>query len=161
MALTWSLAAHNSLSSVHGFSPFQLVFGRNPVLPCLMNAKPPALDNETTSDIIRKNLNAMHAARQAHIKCESDSRVRRALRHNIRTSGDTVYVTGDKVYYKRVDSRRWKGPGTVIGQEGQQVLVKHGGVYIRVHPCRLTLEKQTVVGFDDTVKEKVTGVVDT
>ena len=90
---------------------------------------------------------------QAHIKCESDSRVRRALRHNIRTSGDTVYVTGDKVYYKRVDSRRWKGPGTVIGQEGQQVLVKHGGVYIRVHPCRLTLEKQTVVGFDDTVKE--------
>ena len=28
----------------------------------------------------------------------------------------------------------------MLGQDGQQVLVKHGGVYVRVHPCRLSLE---------------------
>ena len=149
MAIAWCLNAHNSLSNVHGFSPFQLVLGKNPSLPCLATDKPPALNDETTSDIIRKNLNAMHAARQAHIKCESDSKIRRALSHNVRTSGDTVYVTGDKVYFKRVDSKKWQGPGVVLGQHGQQVLVKNGGTYIRVHPCRLTLVKQTIVGFKE------------
>ena len=29
----------------------------------------------------------------------------------------------------------------MIGQDGQQVLVKHGGSYVRVHPCRLLLEQ--------------------
>ena len=31
--------------------------------------------------------------------------------------------------------------GTVIGQDGQQVLVKHGESYVKVHPCRLLLEE--------------------
>ena len=35
------------------------------------------------------------------------------------------------------DSYKWKGPGTVLSQEEQQILVKHGGVYVMVHPCRL------------------------
>ena len=41
-ALAWSLHAKNSLSNVHGFSPFQLTFGYNPQLPGVMNNKPPA-----------------------------------------------------------------------------------------------------------------------
>ena len=51
------------------------------------------------------------------------------------------YFTGDIVYYKRNNSNEWKGPGTVIGQDRQQVLVKHGGSYVTVHPCRLLLEQ--------------------
>ena len=30
----------------------------------------------------------------------------------------------------------------MIGQDSQQVLLKHGGTYIRVHPCRLLLERK-------------------
>ena len=103
MAVMWCVAAHNSLASVHGFSPFQLVFGRNPTLPVLQDSKPPALNDYdgNVSDLLRKNLESMHAARQAKIKSESDKRVRRALRHNIRTSGHKQYITGDRVYYKR------------------------------------------------------------
>ena len=55
----------------------------------------------------------------------------------MRTSGDIKYIDGDSVYYKRKDSSKWHGPATVLGQDGQQVLIKHGGVYVRVHPCRL------------------------
>ncbi len=44
---------------------------------------------------------------------------------------------GDKVYYKRVDCPEWKGPGTVIGQDGAVVFVRHGGTCIRVHRLRL------------------------
>ena len=140
-AMMWSICAKNSLMNVAGFSPFQLVFSKNPTLPCLLSDKPPALNEESQVDIIRQNLNTLHASRQAFIKSESSEKIRRALRHNIRSSGDIKYLSGDSVYYKRLNSRKWNGPGTVLGQDGQQVLVKHGGVYVRVHPCRLSLEK--------------------
>ena len=91
----------------------------------------------------------MHAARRAHIQSESDEKVRRALRHNVRTSGEVDFVTGDKVYYKRMDSKEWKGPGVIIGKDGKQVLVKHGGIYVRVHPCRLSLINDTIVGLSE------------
>ena len=34
----------------------------------------------------------------------------------------------------------WEGPGIVIGKENKQILVKHGGQYIRVHSGRLQLK---------------------
>ena len=37
------------------------------------------------------------------------------------------------------DSREWHGPATVLGQGGQQVLIKNGSSYFRVHPCQLQL----------------------
>ena len=82
----------------------------------------------------------------------------RALRHNIRTSGEVRYVTGDRVYYKRVDNKKWRGPGVVLGQDGKQVLLKHQGVYVRVHPCRLTLERETIVGLKDNTEESLAGL---
>ena len=70
---------------------------------------------------------------------ESCEKLRRAMQHNIITSQDTKYYSGDLVYYKQKDNNYWKGPGTVIGQDGQQVLVKHSSSYVRVHPCQLQL----------------------
>ena len=41
------------------------------------------------------------------------------------------------VYFKRNDNNRWRGPGTVIGQEHKQILIKYGGSYVRIHSCRV------------------------
>ena len=41
------------------------------------------------------------------------------------------------VYYKRQNYKGWKGPAVVLGQDGQNVLVRHGGAFYRVHPCHL------------------------
>ena len=139
LAVCWAINAKNCLQNVHGYSPFQLVFGRNPRLPAILSDKPPAYDDETAEGIIRDVLNALHGNRQAFVASESSERIRRALRHNVRSSGEVKYFTGDKVYYKRLTNTKWHGPGVVLGQDGQQVLVKHGGVYVRVHPCRLSL----------------------
>ena len=144
IAVAWCINAKNSLQNVHGFSPFQLVFGRNPRLPGILVDRPPALDDFNTITIIRDNLNALHASRRAFLASESSEKLRRALKHNIRTSGNIKYVTGDKVYYKRATETRWRGPAVVLGQDGQQVLVKHGGIYVRVHPCRLSLVREVV-----------------
>ena len=141
VALSWAVSAKNSLHNIHGFSRNQLVFGRNPNFPSVLTDKLPALEGKTTSEVVRDNLNAMHAARKAFVTSEASEKIRRALRHNVGKSVDVKYVTGDGVYYKRSSDSKWKGPGTVIGQDGQQVLVKHGSVYVRVHPCRLMLEK--------------------
>ena len=140
VAVVWANSAKNSLLTVHGFSPAQLVFGFNPMLPCTQNDKPPALStDEAYSDIVEENLRAMRSARAAMIKTESSEKVRRALNHNIRSSGDVKYLNGDLVYFKRKDDKQWHGPATVIGQDGQMVLLRNHFTWVRVHPCRLQL----------------------
>ena len=153
IALSWALSAKNSLQNFYGFSPNQLVFGRNPNFPSVIDDKLPALEGKTQSEVVGENLNAMHSARKAFIAAEASEKIRRALRHNVRTTGDVKYFTGDLVFYKRNNSEKWKGPGTVIGQDGQQVLVKHGSTYVRVHPCRLQLENPEINSSEITKTE--------
>ena len=64
------------------------------------------------------NLNAMCEARQAFIQNQSSDKVKHALTHQIRTSGDDIYTTGDLVFYKKKNGEQWHGPGTAIGQDG-------------------------------------------
>ena len=140
LAVSWAVSAKNALHNVHGFSPNQLVFEKKE-FPAVVRNKPPALEGKTTSEIVACNLNTMHATHQAFTKSESAEKLRRALRHQTHIYSDVKYFTGNIVYYKRNNSNEWKGPGTVIGQDGEQVLVKHGGSYVRVHLCRLLLEQ--------------------
>ena len=141
LALAWCLNAKNSLANVHGFSPFHLAFGQNPKLRSTFTDKPLALLQYDTSKILTDNLTALHKARQALISSESSEKIRRALNNNVRMSGDTKYITGDSVYFKKINKKRWRGPAKVLGQDGQQVLVKYGSNYVRVHPCRLSLAR--------------------
>ena len=162
------MSAKNSLSNNDGFSPDQLLYGRNINLPSVLVDEPPALESSTKIDIIRENMGAMHRAREAFIESESSERIRRALRHNIRTYSDEIYENGEIVYYRRKNVKGWKGPATVLGKDGQCVLVKHGSVYCRIHPCHLMKKnrprienieaKDVVVDTSDDSKKKETRV---
>ena len=140
-ALAWCLQAKNSLTNVHGFSPIQLVLGYNPMLPNVFNNNPPAMEPRTGQDIVSDTLNCIQSARKAFIEAENSDRVKRALNHNIRPCNNTKFFCGDIVYYKRNDNRRWKGPGKVIGSDSSCVLIKHGAQYVRVHACRVMLDR--------------------
>ena len=137
MALAWAVSAKNALQNASGYSPNQLVFGRNTNMPTVLTDLPPALENTTASDIVRKNLEALHAARKNFIEAESSERVRRALRHKVRSYADQHYESGQKVFYRREGVKGWRGPGTVIGVESKCVLVRHGAAIYRCHPCHL------------------------
>ena len=126
----WGISAKNWLQSCYGFSPNQLAFGKSANLPSNLVNLPPALEDVSHPDILVKNLNALHAARKAFIKAESNDKLYCALKVNTRETTGIQYKTGDMVYYKRKSSGKWKGPGTVIGKENKQILVKHGGYYI-------------------------------
>ena len=145
MALAWAVSAKNSLENYHGFSPNQLVFGRNPNFPSCIDSKPPALESPSASDIVRCTLSALHKARQAFIQKESCEKLRRSLLHNIRSTGEKV-STGELVFYRRSGDDKWRGPGVVIGQENKQILVKHGGVYYRCHACHIMKDNRNCEG---------------
>ena len=138
MALAWCINAKNSLANVHGFSPYQIALGFNPKLPCVLSDKLPAHE-KPISEIVAQNLETISKARKAFIESESCERIKRALKHNVSSANHVKYLTGDSVYYKRNDSKKWKGPGKVIGMDSQQILIKHGGIYVRVHPCRVKM----------------------
>ena len=137
MALAWGVCAKNSLSNNDGFSPNQLVFSRNVNLPSILTDSLPALEPTRSSEIVRKHLEAMHSARENFVKAEASGKIRTALLRKVRSYSDGRYMNGEKVFYKRVGHKGWRGPATVIGEEGKIVLIRHGTAYYRAHPCHL------------------------
>ena len=87
-------------------------------------------------------MHAKHADRKAFIECEAAEKIRRALRHNVREDTPRDYASGAKVYYKRKDSAYWRGPAEVIGKDSHQVMLKHGGLFVSVHPVSLRRVEQ-------------------
>ena len=113
LAVAWCVNAKNSLSNIHGFSSYQLAICVNPKLPSMVSIRAPAFTVTPSSKVISYNLGAIHNAEKALIASENSETLRRALAHNIRTSEDIKYTTGDHVYFTRADSREWNGPATV------------------------------------------------
>jgi len=70
-ALMWSVTAKNALANVYGFSPSQFVFGKNGSFPSVIHDKLPALDNEFSTEYMRKSLDVLHSARENYVKAES------------------------------------------------------------------------------------------
>ena len=130
--------------NAHGFSPYQLVFGMNTRPPNVLSNGPPALEGLSESKIIASILRSMHEARKTFIKSESSEKILCALRHNLRSYKDAIFTTGVDIYYMRNNSKRWKGPGKVIGVDGQQILVKHGSFYITCHWSHVILKDEDV-----------------
>lgn len=153
VALAWAVSAKNSLQNHYGFSPNQLVFGRNPNYPSILYDELPALENKTSCEIVRTNANARHSARSAFIQKESCEKLRRAMLHKVRPTGET-FNNGDHVFYRRSNDKQWQGPATVIGQENKQILVKHGGVYYRCHECNLIKRNGKIFGNNDERNNK-------
>ena len=94
-----ALHAKNSLQMVHGFSSYQLGFGQSPNIPGLIDATPLMLEDNIHGDVIKKHFNALHSARQAYIKSESDSKIKLALKSNLQRCSKDLQQ-GERIYYK-------------------------------------------------------------
>ena len=146
-ALAWAVSARNALSNNSGFSPNQLVFGFNPAFPSFDKNEAPAFERPA-SQIVETNLCALRKAREEFIKVDSNDRLNRAMRHNIRESEVPDLCIGESVYYYRRDSKEWRGPAVVIGRDGSQVIVKHAGAIVRVHALRLRRSTVNIKDFE-------------
>ena len=133
--LTWALVAKNSLLMVQGFSPYQIVFGKNPKLPNIITDPLPTWDDEGISGALLKHLTAMKNARQEFIKQESALKLKKALEAKIRTN-NTVYKHGDKVYFKRANYKKWFS-GKVVFQDGKIIMVSCGSFFYKCSANRV------------------------
>ena len=155
IALAHAINAKNSLQNHNGFAPIQLVTGALPNLPNVLNSKLPALEKPESPEL-ENHLAAMHSARRAFVKAESSEKIKRAIRHPVRSCEQT-YQNGDKVFYKREDSPKWRGPGKVLGHLGSIVYVIHGSRLVRCASCRVI----KVGEFNHTVdKQELSQAVD-
>ena len=130
--LAYVCMSKNNLYNNNGFTPSQVMFGRNPSLPSVLVDKPPALSSLSQSDMIAKHISLIYSTRGKYVKAENSDRVRRALRHNVRYSQCDI-KSGDWVYFRRQNMPNWRGPGRVIGVDGKVIFVRHGSLCYRVH----------------------------
>ena len=118
LALAWAITAANSLDNVSGYSPAQIVFGRNPTHPSLMNAGPAGMEEVDVGKSVAIHIHAMHLAREAYIQCESDKVLAEALKRRVFV-GAGEGRPGMWIYYKQ--SRHWKGPVKVHSVDGKKI----------------------------------------
>ena len=136
VALAWAINAKNSLLYHNGFSPSQLVYGRNSNLPNTISNNLPALETTTLNPELVEHIATLHAARKAFLIAKSSNKLKVAMRKQTRQSGH-IYSIGDEVYHKRDKSNMWKGPSKVLGQDRPVVFLRHGSHYIKAHVCRV------------------------
>ena len=136
IALAWAINAVNSMSSVRGFSPYQLVFGRSIKLPNILEDPPPTWEEPEKSQELIDTLNAIHTARVSYTKAERCERIKKALRAKIRIA-DTIYEKGDIVYFKKEGEDKWRGPAKVVFQDSKVIFLRIGSVYYRVSANRV------------------------
>ena len=136
VALAWAINAVNSMSSVRGFSPYQLVFGKSIKLPNILEDPPPAWEEPQKSKHLVDTLNAIHAARVNYTKAERCERLKKALKAKIRVA-DTIYEKGDIVYFKKEAEEYWRGPAKVVFQDSKVLFLRIGSIYYRVSANRV------------------------
>ena len=136
-ALAWAVSARNSYYNYGGFSPNQLVFGKNPNMPDIFNSKLPGLSSVSPIEIVRRNLEAKKKAREEFVKFSHCEKVKRAIANNVREACIDKINIGDEVFYKRNESDEWHGPAKVMLIENKIATVRHGGQTLRVHGISL------------------------
>ena len=127
ISLRQAVFAKNVLFNFSGYSPHQLVYGKQPRIPTVLENQLPALE-DPSNESVRVLLKALYDSRSAFVAAENSERIKRALRHNVRTD-ERVFKLHDKVYYQR--NMKWHGPA-VIGFESTVYFLRHSGMVYRV-----------------------------
>ena len=79
-ALSWALSAKNSLQMTGGYSPMQLVMGRIPSFPNVIDSKLPAMESSGSvcSETVENHLRVMRTDREEFIRAETSSKIMKA-----------------------------------------------------------------------------------
>jgi len=108
-AVTLAVAAHNTTERVHGFTPSQWAFGRNPTWSETLHDEPVSLINISRdgSDAFQEKLTQMATARKVFEEEVLRRKIQLAQRAKHRK--DTVFVPGDLVFIWRLGVGKLSG----------------------------------------------------
>ena len=142
----------NRLRSVHGSSPYQIVFGHNPHDGGLADEPCKLRPDEKGAHVEDQALR--HLAAQAFHAANTSTLLKRALSAKVRAEHPEIYI-GDHVFYWRpspakLDVERWHGPALVCAIEPRVLddgstrasvfWVAHGSSLVRVAPEHIRAE---------------------
>ena len=148
----------NQMLQVHGYSPHQYVFGKNPQVPSDLLNEPIQIVPATASlmDDAAARAQALRlTARKAVIELQDDKAIRLALNARPRKAVD--FQPGDYVCYwrhqkwvkgKLQQGGRWYGCAIVLGTVGRNIVLMHRRQVIRAAPEQVRLatsEERTVI----------------
>ena len=129
--LNWALAIKNSTTTSTGWSPYQVIYQRNPRLPSTLESDLPGLREEVTSRELMQNLNAIEQARIKYNEALADTQIKRAISAKTRRNL-TVFERGDDIYWKSLANIQHWLTGKVLAVDGKILWVRRGSALCRV-----------------------------
>jgi hypothetical protein len=141
-----------------GFSPNQLMFGRQGVIPGITDGNPASMEPIVESDWFRQELSRRQRAEELYRQIDSNKRLQKLMTQATSGATDAVYVPGDEVFFKEKDKSKWSGPAEVTNVIGNKIRMIYGGFERTVFSIDVahSKEKKTVVQADETndIKDK-------
>merc|ERR1711954_92012 len=118
-ALDYALFSKNCQTNNKGFSSFQIVYGRNPNIPGIVNSTQASLEETFQSPDVKKDLKNLYASSEAFLKANYDKIIKRAFSARISASCDTFFEQGEVVSFKEDGSSKWSGQAKILGTDGK------------------------------------------
>jgi hypothetical protein len=141
--LSKALMGHNMLpATVTGFSPCQLVFGKNPNFASILTDAKATLTQRTRDEEVRtaiSRLTDINTVRKAYSQALADHTLRKALKARQNWSMDQELYPGMRVEFhtSTIDKskRQWYGPAEVVSvdKEARKVEMRYQGKLVRRH----------------------------
>ena len=160
----------NSTIQTHGYTPSQVVFGRNPDLPGALLNEPQQVIPCTAGlleDSVEKSQAIRHAAKKAILELQDSRDMRRALAARPRVArnfkaGDVVAYWRDQKWQQGTLSRggRWYGSAVVLGHVGKNVAIIHRTHVLRCAPEQVRLATPEERQLIETPETQLLGVKD-
>jgi hypothetical protein len=129
--------AKNCIIHQHGgFSPFQLVYGRNPGIPGASECSTGGLEQLSPGEITRGIFDRMNKIITEFQEKERDWRYKTALKSNLPATTDVIMEIGDQVVFKDgKDGKRHDAK--IIGFDGPNTILRWGNMDRRAPTAEL------------------------
>ena len=126
-ALSHATYAHNLQINQKGFSPLQMTFGRQGVIPGIFGGNPASMEPVVESDWFREEMSKRQRAEEIYRKVDSNERLQKLMTQRLTGAADAIYYPGDEVLFKEKDKSKWSGPAKVTNVVGNKVRMIFGG----------------------------------
>ena len=130
VAVYYASFAKNSEVNRFGFSPLQIVMGRNPSFPGLSDASP-VISNFDSSSKVFGALKRLDQVRVKYRELDCNEKLKKIQTQKLNPSVEANYTMGDPVLFRDDQRKEWKR-GTSLIRYGKTLYLKYGNFLRRV-----------------------------
>ena len=153
-AVSHAVEAKNLQITKSGFSPRQLMYGKQGIIPGISEGNPVSMDMAVESDSFRNEFVTRQRAEEIYRRIDSNERLQKCISQRIQGYSDAKYKEGDIVLFKEENKCRWSGPAKVVLMDGNKVQLSFAGSYRTVPTCRvIPFQEDIEIVTEDTLND--------